>query len=66
MGLNIIIRDKRSQKERTIQERGQAALKHFYGRECRGNFREDWCKVSKAEALRAWSDDAKGDIDPAL
>jgi hypothetical protein len=66
MGLNIIIRDKRSQKERTIQERGRAMLKHFYSRECRGEYREDWCKLSKAEAKRAWENDAKGDIDPAL
>jgi hypothetical protein len=66
MGLNIIIRDKRSEKERTIQERGVAMLKHFYARECRGNYREDWCKVTKAEAKKAWEHDAGGDIDPAL
>ena len=64
--MNIIVRDKRTEKERTIQERGRDMLKHFYRRECRGEYREDWCKVSKGEVKRAWEHDAKGDIDPAL
>jgi hypothetical protein len=66
MSLNIIIRDKRSEKERTIEERGKGMMEHFYKRECRGEYREDWCKVTKAEAKKAWEHDARGDIDPAL
>jgi hypothetical protein len=61
--VNIIVRDKRSAKERTIQERGREILRHFYKRECEG---ERFWKVPKAEVKRAWEHDAKGDIDPAL
>jgi hypothetical protein len=65
MGLNIIIRDKRSKKERTYEERGKAMLRHFYERECRNEL-GDFQKVTKGDVLEAWSDDAKGDIDPEL
>ena len=63
MALNIIVRDKRSVKERTIQERGKAMLRHFYGRGCNPK-PLDWVKVTKADVAQAWVDDAKGDIDP--
>ena len=65
MGLNIIIRDKRSLKERTYHERGRAMLRHFYERECNPK-PDDWVKVTKKDVAQAWSDDARGDIDPEL
>jgi hypothetical protein len=67
MGLNIIIRDRRSDQKKVIQQRGVDMLKHFHERELQGEYREDWCKfASKEEIKRAWADDAKGDIDPAI
>lgn len=63
--LNIIVRDRRSLKARTIQERGKAMLRHFYERECDPK-PTDWLKVSKKDVTEAWADDAKGDIDPRL
>jgi hypothetical protein len=65
MGLNIIVRDKRSAKERTIQQRARAMLRHFYERECNPK-PLDWCKVTKKDVAQAWEHDAKGDIDPEL
>jgi hypothetical protein len=64
MALNIIIRDKRTEQRRVIQERAVAVLKHYYGREGKG--KEEFLKVSKAEVKRAWEHDAVGDIDPAI
>ena len=66
MPLNIIVRDRRSEQSKVIQQRGKDMLKHFYGRELSGEHRADWCKVTKGEAKKAWADDAKGDIDPAI
>jgi hypothetical protein len=66
MALNIIIKNKRTEREKVIEQRGKDMMRHFYGRELEGENRADWCKVSKTEARRAWADDAKGDIDPAI
>jgi len=66
MPINIIVRDRRSEQKRVIQQRGKDMLKHFYLRE-RGADREEFAKfTSKEEVKRAWADDAKGDIDPAI
>jgi hypothetical protein len=40
-------------------------LRHFYGRECNPK-PDDWVKVTKKDVALAWSDDARGDIDPEL
>ena len=66
MSLNIIVRDKRTEKERTIQERARAVLAHSYKRECDGDQFNLPGIPTKQEFLKAWSDDAHGDIDPAL
>ena len=65
MGLNIIVREKRSDREKVIQERGKVMLRHFYQRECE-NKEGDFTKITKRDVTRAWSDDARGDIDPAI
>ena len=67
MSLNIIVRNRRTQKERTIQERGRAVLASYYRTECEHPEKFGLPgKPTKAEIKKAWSDDAKGDIDPSL
>ena len=70
MPINIIVRSKRSAREHTIVERGKAILRRYYETECKHpeKFKENELpgKPSKKEILQAWSDDAKGDIDPSL
>ena len=65
--LNIIVRSKRTERERTIQERGRAILRNYYRTECESPEKFGLPdKPTKAEIKKAWERDARGDIDPTL
>ena len=70
MSINIIVRSKRSQREHTIVERAKSILARYYKTECEHpeKFKANELpgKPSKKEILQAWSDDARGDVDPNL
>lgn len=67
MPLNIIIRSKRTHKERVIEQRGKDILANYYRTECESPEKFGLPgKPTKTQIKKAWADDARGDLNPNL